>query len=82
MTLINKEPVYAQLLKGNNIILSALVVQLFQFNRQGFLCFSSCFTKNLSPLFAFRSAIPFVISRICSCKTILWRSKLIGIFSN
>ena len=39
MTLINKEPVYAQLLKGNNIILSALVVQLFQFNRQGFLCF-------------------------------------------
>ena len=39
MTLINKEPVYAQLLKGNDIILSSVLVQLYQLNRQGILCF-------------------------------------------
>ena len=36
MALINKEPVYAKLLKGHNIILIALIVQLFELQLQCF----------------------------------------------
>ena len=39
MTFINKKPVYTEFFKGYNIVLSALIVQLFQLYGQRFFCF-------------------------------------------
>ena len=36
MTLVNKEPVHTEFFKGNNIVLAALVVELFQLLLHGF----------------------------------------------
>ena len=59
MTFINKEPVNAKLLKGNNIVLSALIVQLLQLHSQRFLCFFKLFYgKFIAPVcFQFYNAV-------------------------
>ena len=36
MALVNKEPVNAQFLKGNNVVLTALIIELLQFGFEGF----------------------------------------------
>ena len=36
MTLVNKEPVHTEFFKGNNIVLAALVIELFQLLLHGF----------------------------------------------
>lgn len=82
MRLVYKQSVYAEFLKGDNVVFAALVVQFFQLQFQVLFSFSICLMVNRSARSCFAWAIPCVISSICSCNIAACFSLLSGIFSN
>lgn len=82
MRLIDEDTVNAQLLKGHNIILAGLVIELVQLLLDRFLGSLQLLDGEIIPTVFFNSEMPSSTSSSCCCRMARCRSRDMGIFSN